>query len=33
MARRRSMWWFRCEAKVSGQLVAEAEVGAVISDM
>jgi 3-hydroxyacyl-[acyl-carrier-protein] dehydratase len=33
MARRRSMWWFRCEAKVSGQLVAEAEVGAVISEM
>ena len=33
MARRRNMWWFRCEAKVSGQLVAEAEVGAVISDM
>ena len=30
--RRRTMWWFRGEAKVNGQIVAEAEVGAMISD-
>jgi 3-hydroxyacyl-[acyl-carrier-protein] dehydratase len=30
--RRRAMWWFRGEAKVNGQTVAEAEVGAMISD-
>lgn len=29
---RRTMYWFRGEAKVSGQLVAEAEVGAMIAD-
>src|SRR5580692_4853769 len=29
---RRSMWWFRGEAKVAGQLVAEAEVGAMTAD-
>ena len=29
---RRTMWWFRGEAKVAGQLVAEAEVGAMIAD-
>ena len=32
VARRRNMWWFRGEAKVAGQLVAEAEVGAMITD-
>ncbi len=31
-ARRKSMWWYRAEAKVGGQLVAEAEVGAMIAD-
>lgn len=31
IARRRSIWWFRGEAKVAGQVVAEAEVGAMIS--
>jgi 3-hydroxyacyl-[acyl-carrier-protein] dehydratase len=31
-ARRRTMWWYRGEAKVRGQTVAEAEVGAMISD-
>ncbi|HWL04359.1 MAG TPA: 3-hydroxyacyl-ACP dehydratase FabZ [Xanthobacteraceae bacterium] len=31
--RRKMMWWFRGEAKVNGQTVAEAEVGAVIADM
>ncbi len=30
-ARRRNMWWFRGEAKVAGQLVAEAEVGAMLA--
>lgn len=29
-ARKRNMWWFRGEAKVAGELVAEAEVGAMI---
>ena len=29
---RKAMWWFRGEAKVAGQLVAEAEVGAMIVD-
>ncbi len=32
LAQRRNMWWFRGEAKVAGQLVAEAEVGAMTSD-
>jgi len=32
IARRRSMWWYNCEAKVAGQVVAEAEVGAMIND-
>lgn len=32
IARRRTMWWYRGEAKVGGQVVAEAEVGAMISD-
>ena len=31
MTKRRNMWWFRGEAKVDGQLVAEAEVGAMIA--
>ena len=29
---RRNMWWFRGEAKVAGQIVAEAEVGAMLMD-
>jgi 3-hydroxyacyl-[acyl-carrier-protein] dehydratase len=29
-ARKRNMWWFRGEARVAGQVVAEAEVGAMI---
>ncbi len=29
-ARKKNMWWYRGEAKVAGQLVAEAEVGAMI---
>lgn len=32
IAKRKTMWWFRGEAKVRGQIVAEAEVGALISD-
>jgi 3-hydroxyacyl-[acyl-carrier-protein] dehydratase len=30
MARKRKMWWYRGEAKVAGQTVAEAELGALI---
>ena len=29
--RRRNMWWYRGEAKVDGELVAEAELGAMVS--
>src|SRR5215203_2273601 len=29
-ARKRNMWWFRCVAKVAGQVAAEAEVGAMV---
>ena len=32
IARRKIMWWYRGEAKVAGQVVAEAEVGAMMSD-
>jgi 3-hydroxyacyl-[acyl-carrier-protein] dehydratase len=32
LAQRRTMWWFRGEAMVAGQLVAEAELGAMIAD-
>lgn len=31
IARRRNMWWFRGEALVAGQMVAEAEIGAMLS--
>ncbi|MFN3656387.1 MAG: 3-hydroxyacyl-ACP dehydratase FabZ [Pseudolabrys sp.] len=31
-ARRRTMWWYHGEARVRGQVVAEADVGAMISD-
>jgi 3-hydroxyacyl-[acyl-carrier-protein] dehydratase len=31
-ARRRNMWWYRGEAKVAGQIVAEAELGAMIAE-
>jgi 3-hydroxyacyl-[acyl-carrier-protein] dehydratase len=30
LARRKARWWFRGEAKVAGEIVAEAEVGAMI---
>jgi 3-hydroxyacyl-[acyl-carrier-protein] dehydratase len=32
ITRRKSMWWYRGEAKVEGQIVAEAEVGAMLSE-
>ncbi|HEX4040170.1 MAG TPA: 3-hydroxyacyl-ACP dehydratase FabZ [Xanthobacteraceae bacterium] len=32
IAQRRNMWWYRAEAKVGGALIAEAEVGAIISE-
>jgi 3-hydroxyacyl-[acyl-carrier-protein] dehydratase len=32
IARRRNMWWFRGEAKVRGEVVAEAELGAMIAE-
>jgi 3-hydroxyacyl-[acyl-carrier-protein] dehydratase len=31
IARRKTMWWYRGEAKVAGAIVAEAEVGAMIA--
>jgi 3-hydroxyacyl-[acyl-carrier-protein] dehydratase len=30
--RRNNMWWFRGEAKVAGQIVAEADLGAMLVD-
>jgi 3-hydroxyacyl-[acyl-carrier-protein] dehydratase len=30
LKRRKNMWWFRGEAKVGGEIVAEAELGAMI---
>jgi 3-hydroxyacyl-[acyl-carrier-protein] dehydratase len=32
-ARRRNMWWYRGEARVAGQIVAEGELGAVIANL
>ena len=32
LSRRRSMWWYRGEAKVGGALIAEAEIGAYLSE-
>jgi 3-hydroxyacyl-[acyl-carrier-protein] dehydratase len=32
VARRKQMWWYRGEAKVDGQVVAEAVLGAMISE-
>jgi 3-hydroxyacyl-[acyl-carrier-protein] dehydratase len=32
IAHRRNMWWYRAEAKVGSVLIAEAEVGAVITE-
>jgi len=33
MAHRRNMWWYRAEAKVGDFLIAEAEVGAIITEV
>ena len=32
IAHRRNMWWYRCEAKVGDVLIAEAELGAFMSE-
>jgi 3-hydroxyacyl-[acyl-carrier-protein] dehydratase len=32
IAHRRNMWWYRAEAKVGGVLIAEAELGAFMSE-
>ncbi len=32
LSRRKNMWWYRGEAMVDGVIVAEAELGAMISD-
>ena len=32
LKRRKNMWWFRGEAKVGGETVAEAELGAMIAE-
>jgi 3-hydroxyacyl-[acyl-carrier-protein] dehydratase len=32
IAHRRNMWWYRAEAKVGSVLIAEAEVGAIITE-
>lgn len=33
IARRKNMWWFRAEAKVAGKLIAEAELGAMLTEV
>ena len=33
IAQRKTMWWYRGVAKVAGQIVAEAELGAMISNI
>ena len=33
VAHRRNMWWYRGEARVAGELVAEAKLGAMISGL
>ena len=32
IAQRRGMWWYRAEAKVGSSLIAEAEVGAIVTE-
>ncbi len=32
IAQRKTMWWFHGEAKVAGQIVAEADLGAMLTD-
>jgi 3-hydroxyacyl-[acyl-carrier-protein] dehydratase len=33
VTRRKNMWWYRGEARVAGQIVAEGELGAVITNL
>ena len=33
LKRRKNMWWFRGEAKVDGEVVAEADLGAMIAEV
>jgi 3-hydroxyacyl-[acyl-carrier-protein] dehydratase len=33
IVRRKNMWWYRGEARVGGQIVAEGELGAIIADL
>jgi 3-hydroxyacyl-[acyl-carrier-protein] dehydratase len=32
ISHRRNMWWYRAEAKIGDALIAEAEVGAIITE-
>lgn len=32
ISRRKNMWWFRGEAKVAGKIIAEAELGAMLTE-
>lgn len=32
VTRRRDMWWFHGDAKVNGEIVAQADVGAMLAD-
>jgi 3-hydroxyacyl-[acyl-carrier-protein] dehydratase len=32
IGRRKAMWWFHGDAKVNGTIVAEADVGAMLTD-
>ena len=32
IGRRKAMWWFHGDAKVNGAVVAEADVGAMLTD-
>jgi 3-hydroxyacyl-[acyl-carrier-protein] dehydratase len=32
ISRRKAMWWFHGDAKVNGTIVAEADVGAMLTD-
>lgn len=32
LSRRKNMWWYRAEAKVRGSLIAEAELGAMLTE-
>jgi 3-hydroxyacyl-[acyl-carrier-protein] dehydratase len=32
IGRRKTMWWFHGDARVNGQTVAEADVGAMLTD-